>query len=73
MAKNAFIIVQIILSLVLIFLILIQGKGSGLGSPFLGGIGIYSTRRGVEKTIFYLTIVFVALFFLSSIVQLLIG
>jgi peptide/nickel transport system substrate-binding protein len=48
-------IIQIILSLMLIGLILIQVKGSGLGSAF-GNIGAYSTRRGVEKVVFYLTV-----------------
>jgi len=73
MSKDVLIIFRIIISLFLIFLILLQGKGAGLGNPFLGRIGVYSTRRGVEKTIFYLTIAFAGLFFLSSIIQLLLG
>lgn len=71
MALSVFLVIQIILSIFLIALILIQGKGTGFGSPLLGGIGIYSTRRGVEKTIFYITIAVAVLFFLSSIAQLL--
>ncbi|PJE69342.1 preprotein translocase subunit SecG [Candidatus Shapirobacteria bacterium CG10_big_fil_rev_8_21_14_0_10_38_14] len=70
---NLFLVIQIVFSLLLVFLIIIQGKGSGLDRPFFGSIGIYSTRRGVEKIVFYVTIAVATLFFLSSIIQLLIG
>ena len=69
--KIFLLVIQIILSLLLAFLILLQGKGSGLDRPFFGGIGVYSTRRGVEKVVFYATIAVAVLFFLSSIAQLL--
>ncbi|MBI4994487.1 preprotein translocase subunit SecG [Candidatus Peregrinibacteria bacterium] len=51
-------IAQIIISAVLITLILIQERSSGL-SNVLGGAGgtPYQTRRGLEKTIFWATIV----------------
>ncbi|MGB9637501.1 MAG: preprotein translocase subunit SecG [Microgenomates group bacterium] len=71
MVKNIFLILQIFLGICLVFLIILQGKGTSLSRPLLGNIGIYSTRRGVEKLIFYLTIVFAFLFFLSSFTQLL--
>jgi len=70
--KNVFLALQITLSIILIFLILLQGKGSGLGNPLLA-TSTYSTRRGVEKIIFYLTIIVASLFFISSIAQLIIG
>ena len=64
-------IVSIIISLVLIVMILLQVKGSGLGG-FLGteaGGGIARTRRGLEKTLFQITIglsvVFMAIAILS--------
>lgn len=69
--KNILLIVQILVSVVLSLLILVQAKGVGLGSAF-GGLGGFSTRRGVEKVIFNLTIVFAVLFFLSSVAQLLV-
>jgi len=71
MIKNIFLILQIFLGIGLVFLIVLQGKGTSLSRPILGSIGVYSTRRGVEKVIFYLTIVLAALFFLSSFAQLL--
>lgn len=60
-------IVQIILSITLIALVLLQGKGGGLGGIFGGDGGVYRTRRGVEKLIFQATIGVAAVFFLVSI------
>lgn len=56
--ERALQIVSIIISLVLIVMILLQVKGNGLGG-FLGaevGGGIARTRRGLEKTLFQITI-----------------
>lgn len=51
-------IAQVILSVALITLVLLQTQGSGLGSLFgsdpMGGQ--YKTRRGLEKTLFQSTI-----------------
>ena len=50
-------IVQIIISITLTVLIILQAKGSGLGSLFGGEAGsIAKTRRGLEKTLFQLTV-----------------
>ncbi len=57
-------IAQIVVSFVLIGLILIQERGSGMGGLF-GGSGndqAYQTRRGMEKTIFILTILLIIVF-----------
>ncbi len=60
---------QIILSFLLVAGILLQQKGSGLGSA-LGGSNLeYSTKRGAEKIIFRATIVFAVLFVIISIVR----
>ena len=52
-------IVQIILSVLIVVLILLQERSSGM-SGLLGGdsSGFYQARRGIEKVVFYLTIVF---------------
>ncbi|MDO8570293.1 MAG: preprotein translocase subunit SecG [Candidatus Daviesbacteria bacterium] len=71
MDKNFLSIFQIIISLGLICLILIQAKGSGLGSTFGGESGFYRTKRGFEKLLFYTTIVFAFLFLFSSILGIL--
>lgn len=60
-------IIQIILAVALIGIILLQSKGTGLGSIFGGDGGVYRTRRGVEKTLFQATIGLVIVFFLVSI------
>jgi preprotein translocase subunit SecG len=68
-------IVQIIISIALIAIILIQAKGQGgLGGIFGGeGAGVYRTRRGVEKTLFNVTIGLAIVFFLVSIVSVLVA
>lgn len=64
-------VVQIILSVAVIIFILLQVRGAGLGSAFGGSsIGsVFKTRRGVERLIFNLTIVFVVLFALISLLS----
>ncbi|MEK7481903.1 MAG: preprotein translocase subunit SecG [Patescibacteria group bacterium] len=55
-------IVQIIISVIVIVLILLQERSSGLSGILGGGdsgAGAYQTRRGLEKIIFGATIVFV--------------
>lgn len=56
-------IVQIVIAISLIVLIILQAKGSGLGSLFGGEAGsITKTRRGLEKTLFNITIVLAVAF-----------
>lgn len=69
--KQILTIVQIIVSLGVIGLILIQAKGTGLGRTFGSGGGTSFSRRGLEKLIFKLTFVFVGIFIVISILQLL--
>jgi preprotein translocase subunit SecG len=58
-------LVMIIISVVLIFLLLLQTKGSAFGGSFgSGGESIQRTRRGFEKTLFQFTIG-IALFFVG--------
>ena len=72
--EDALKVVQIIISIALIGVIILQAKGSGLGS-LLGGTdggGITKTRRGLEKTLFQITVVLAVLFIGNAILQLLI-
>jgi protein translocase SecG subunit len=50
-------ILQLVVSLLITVLVLVQTKGKGLSSFFGGNSGFYSTRRGLEKIIFIVTIV----------------
>ena len=65
-------LIQIIISVALIAVILIQAKGSGLGGIFGGDSSIYKTRRGVEKTLHQATIGLSILFFSVSILSVLV-
>jgi preprotein translocase subunit SecG len=64
-------IIQIILSIAVIVFILLQARGAGLGSAFGGSSAgsVFKTRRGVERLIFNLTIVFIVLFCLISVLS----
>lgn len=62
-------IVQIVLSIVLIVVVLLQAKGSGFAGAFASDSAVYRTRRGVERTLFNFTILLAVLFVLVSIVS----
>lgn len=68
MNKAVISLIEIVLALLLIVLIVIQSKGTGLGSTFGGDMGFYGTKRGAEKLLFITTIVVVFLFFIASII-----
>ncbi len=63
-------IIQIVLSVALVLAILLQVRGGGLGGIFGQADTVYRTRRGVEKTLFQLTIVLVVLFIIISVISL---
>lgn len=67
--------VQIVLSVLLVGAILLQRTGASLGGAF--GADNFSsgfhTRRGLEKTLFYATIVLAVLFALSALINLLLS
>ncbi len=69
----AFDIAEIILTVFLIGFVLLQVKGGGLGGIFGQADTVYRTKRGVEKTLFQLTIVFTVLFIAVSLVRLKLG
>jgi preprotein translocase subunit SecG len=55
-------IAQIIISVALIAVLLLQVRGGGLGGIFGQADTVYRTRRGIEKTLFNLTIILTVLF-----------
>jgi preprotein translocase subunit SecG len=66
-------IIQIIISITLIAIILLQVKGEAMGGAF-GGPGVARTRRGLEKTLYNATIVLAAIFlFISLLSAVLVG
>jgi len=66
-------VVQIFVSVVLIGVLLLQARGSGFSATFSSDSSIYRTRRGVEKTLFNVTIVLAVLFIVISIVSVIFG
>ena len=68
--QTVFLLFQIVLGVIITGCILLQAQGSGLGSTWGGGGETYHTKRGVEKAVFYLTIISVGLFTLNSLVLL---
>jgi preprotein translocase subunit SecG len=66
--ENYLLIAQMVLSVALILAVLFQVRGGGLGGIFGQADTVYRTKRGVEKTLFQLTIVLVALFVVISLV-----
>jgi len=66
-----FSIAQIIISIILIVLILLQERSSGLSGVFGGSeSSYYQTRRGFEKIIFIATVVLTAIFAILSLINL---
>ena len=64
-------IVLIITSVALIISVILQSKGAGLGG--LTGAdtgGVYTARRGIERTLFWVTIVLSSIFFILAITSL---
>ncbi|HLC43671.1 MAG TPA: preprotein translocase subunit SecG [Patescibacteria group bacterium] len=60
-------IIQIVLAVILTTLILLQQRGSGLGTAFGGEGNVYRSRRGIEKFLFTATIVIAVLFCVSAV------
>jgi preprotein translocase subunit SecG len=60
---------QIIIAIALIVVIMLQTQGAALGSVFgRSDSAVYKTRRGVEKTVFNMTIGLSLVFFIMAIV-----
>jgi protein translocase SecG subunit len=60
---------QIIVGIVIVGCVLLQSQDAGLG--FWGGGGeTYATKRGLEKVIFYVTIISIILFIFLSLFSL---
>ena len=64
-------VAQIVTAVALIIAILLQVRGGGLGGIFGQADTVYRTRRGVEKTLFQMTVALVVLLVALSLVMLL--
>lgn len=61
-------IVEIIISIALIAAVLLQTRGGGLSGVFGGQGAVYKSRRGVEKTLFNVTIGLAVAFLIFAII-----
>jgi preprotein translocase subunit SecG len=65
------VVAQGILAVALVASILLQQRGTGLGGAFGGEVTAYRSRRGIERTLFRLTILLAVLFVIFSLLNLL--
>lgn len=65
--------VTIASGIIMSILILMQTRGAGLGAGFGGSAEINTVRRGSDKTLFQLTIIFAVIFVFSIILGIAIG
>ena len=62
MIKNILQIIEVVISILLILMILVQQRGTGLGGVFGGEGNVFVARRGIEKSLFIVTIILGVLF-----------
>ncbi len=72
MQETVFSIIQLVLAILLTLTVLLQQKGSGLSGVFGGSSNIYSTKRGIDKILHFSTIGIAIVFFVISLVRLVI-
>ncbi|HUF07262.1 MAG TPA: preprotein translocase subunit SecG [Candidatus Binatia bacterium] len=69
--QTPLLLAQMILAIALIASILLQQRGTGLGGAFGGEVTAYRSRRGIERTLFRLTVVLAILMVAFSLLNLL--
>lgn len=62
-------IAEILVSVVLILVLLLQTRGAGFNGTFNSDSSVFRSRRGVEKTLFQLTIVLAVVFVIISVLS----
>lgn len=72
--ENYLNLAQLLISVLLVLVVLLQSRGGDIGAAFGGGGGgggggSFRTRRGLEKTLFQLTIVLAVIFVAMSAVS----
>jgi preprotein translocase subunit SecG len=68
-----FAVSQIVITALLIAAILVQQRGTGLGSSFGGESQLYRSKRGVERILFGATILLSVLFAVNALVAVITG
>jgi protein translocase SecG subunit len=73
MLENILIWVQLVVSVLLAVSILLQNRGSGLSASFGGDFGGYYTKRGMEKFLYWGSVVLATLFLGLAIANIYLG
>jgi len=68
--QTPLLLAQMILAIALMASILLQQRGTGLGGAFGGEVTAYRSRRGIERTLFRMTVVVAILFVAFSLLNL---
>ncbi len=66
-------VVQVIISVLLIASVLLQQQGVGLSGAFGGEGNVFRTKRGIEKSLFTVTIILAVLFLASGLANILLA
>lgn len=69
--SDPLIIIELVISALLIAAILLQQRGTALGSAFGQEGGTYGTRRGLQKKLFWATVVLGTAFIILAFLNLL--
>jgi protein translocase SecG subunit len=64
--QKTLLIIQIIVSTLLVVSVLLQNRAEGLGKMFGGGGEVFRTKRGLEKFLYYFTIILIAILVILS-------
>lgn len=64
-------IIQLISAVLLVVVVLLQNRGTGLGAAFGGEGNVYRTKRGLEKTLSIATIVLAVVFLATALINVL--
>ena len=64
--RTVLMVLQALLSILLIAVVLLQSRGTGLGFTFGGEGNVYRTKRGIERVLAVSTVVISSAFFLTA-------
>jgi preprotein translocase subunit SecG len=68
--NNNLLITQSVVSVLIVITILLQQRGTALGSAFGGGGEVYSTRRGIQTKLLWATIILTIAFLSLTVLNL---
>ena len=57
--QKILLIVEVVICAILVVAVLLQNRAEGLGKMFGGGGEVFRTKRGLEKVLYYTTIVLI--------------